>query len=128
LEKFWDDIEADTLQIQRENQQMAVGMPLDINSYDNDQQHIAGHTDFQKSSSYQSLPPPAKQNMENHVAAHRERLLESMGPPPGQPVTGPPGANGPPQDSGQPPGDKGPPGMALPPSAPAVPSNSRGPG
>jgi hypothetical protein len=119
VEKLWGDLEGDIRQINRENQQLNLGMPLDINSYDNDQAHITGHEDFQKTANYQRLDPQAKNNTELHVAAHRERLLQSMAPQ--QPL---PGLGGPPGMMG-PPGSKGPPeGGSAPPNGQPMPSSS----
>jgi hypothetical protein len=80
LEKLFGDLTADEAQVNRENQQMAQGARLQINSYDNTQAHIDGHTEFQKTAVYQQLPPEAQQGIEAHVAEHRTQLLRSMGP------------------------------------------------
>jgi hypothetical protein len=80
LEKLFGDLTEDEAQINRENGQLAQGMMLTINSFDNQQAHIEGHTGFQKGASYQMLPPPIKTNIERHVAEHREQLMRSLGP------------------------------------------------
>ena len=80
LEKLFGDLTADEAQVNRENQQMAQGQKLTINSYDNNQAHLDGHTEWQKSAVYQQLPPEVQQGIEAHVAEHRTQLLRSMGP------------------------------------------------
>jgi hypothetical protein len=80
LEKLFGDLTADEAQVNRENQQMAQGARLQINSYDNTQAHIDGHTEFQKTAVYQQLSPEVQQGIEAHVGEHRVQLLRSMGP------------------------------------------------
>lgn len=100
LEKLFGDLSQDEPSINRENGQLAQGVPVEVNPFDNHQLHIEGHTEMQKSAPYQSFPPPVQQMVENHVMEHRERLLEAMTPP--QPVEAPQAsANGGPP-SGQP--------------------------
>jgi hypothetical protein len=96
LEKLFGDLTEDEAQINRENGQISQGAQIPINSFDNQQAHIEGHTSFQKGAVYQLLPPPIKVNMENHVREHREQLMRSLGPmgaPSGEP--GAPGAQPP---------------------------------
>lgn len=93
LEALFGDMTADEGQINRENGQMGQGIALPINSFDNQQAHIDGHTEFQKNAVYQMMPPPIHEIFEKHVAEHREQLMRSLGPmgvPPGEP--GAPGA------------------------------------
>lgn len=80
LEKLFGDLTVDTAQVNRENVQLSNGAQLPINPYDNHQAHIDGHTEMQKSASYQLLPPEVQQTIEMHVAEHRAQLLKSMGP------------------------------------------------
>lgn len=80
LEKLFGDLTIDVAQVNRENQQMAQDQKLTINSYDNNQAHIDGHTEFQKSAAYQQLTPRAQQGIEAHVGEHRVQLMRSMGP------------------------------------------------
>src|SRR5580704_2016066 len=63
-------------QINRENARMAQGIPVNINSYDDDDEHVEGHTAFQKQPKYQTLPQQVQQMIELHVGAHRERLQQ----------------------------------------------------
>lgn len=70
LEKFFASIGRDERQITRENQRLANGEPLEINTYDDDELHIMGHQDFQKSSRYDALPDPIKAGFETHVQKH----------------------------------------------------------
>lgn len=80
LEKLFGDLTVDAAQVNRENVQLAQGQRLAINPFDNHQAHIDGHTEMQKSASYQLLAPPAREGVELHVAEHRAQLLKSMGP------------------------------------------------
>jgi hypothetical protein len=81
LEKLFGDLSVDESQINRENQQLSQGQPLQINSFDNQEAHIEGHTEFQKGATYSLLPPPVKVIVERHVAEHREQHMREMGPP-----------------------------------------------
>ena len=97
LEKLFGDMSADEAQINRENGLMAQGETLQINSFDNQQAHIEGHTEFQKGASYSQMPLPVKTIIERHVAEHREQLMRAMGPiaapgetPGAQPTAAPP--------------------------------------
>jgi len=88
LRKFFADYEVGALdalfgglttteqQIQRENRRMSQGEAVEINAYDEDQEHIDGHEEVQRSAGYASWPPEAKQLMEMHVSAHREKLAK----------------------------------------------------
>lgn len=81
LERLFSDIGADTNQINRENQLMAMGEQLQINSFDNDQSHIEGHEDFQKSARYARMianNPDIGQEFENHTMLHRERFTQAQ--------------------------------------------------
>ena len=55
---------------------MSLGNPLPINEYDEDQDHLDGHEDFQRSARFASLPPPIQQIVGQHVAMHRQRLSQ----------------------------------------------------
>lgn len=68
------DYSVDETQCNRENVLMGQGTPLPINDYDDDEAHIANHTDFQKRPHYAALPDQIKQILEQHVAQHRQRL------------------------------------------------------
>jgi hypothetical protein len=81
LAKLFGDISVDESQINRENQQISQGQELQINSYDNHEAHIEGHTEYQKGPTYRNLGPEIERLMETHVAQHREQLLASMPPP-----------------------------------------------
>jgi hypothetical protein len=93
LEQFFASQQRDESQINDENRRLA-GMlegEMPINAFDDDQAHIDGHTDFQKTARYQQLPPPTQAIIDAHVASHRERVLtaaSSQAPPgalPGMP-------------------------------------------
>ena len=121
LEALFGDLGADEAQINRENGQMSQGVMLTINSFDNQEAHIAGHTEYQKSAVYQIMPEDVKQIFEKHVAEHREQLMRSLGPmgaapPPGAPPPGaPPGApsEAPPGAGAGPPREEAPPGVGA---------------
>jgi len=72
LERLVDELSEDEQQVNRENQRLAKGEQLPVNSYDDDQAHISGHQDFQKTAAYDSLNPVAKQVFEQHVAMHKQ--------------------------------------------------------
>ncbi len=74
MDSFLAEYTVDETQINRENSQLARGMPLGVNEFDNDQAHIDGHEDFQKSNRYTRLPHQAQQAFEQHVQAHRDRI------------------------------------------------------
>jgi hypothetical protein len=87
LRKFFNDYEVGALdrlfgglsvteqQIQRENRELAQGNPVPINAYDQDQEHIDGHEEFQRSARYGQLPPEIRQVVEQHVGKHRQRMV-----------------------------------------------------
>ncbi len=91
LEKLFGDLTSDEAQINRENGQLSQGVPLPINSFDNQEAHLEGHKQFQKGASYQMLPDTVKTIIEAHVAEHREQLMRSLGPV----GAGPPSPGGP---------------------------------
>lgn len=74
FERLVEDFSNDESQINRENRQLAQGAQLPINEFDDDEAHVAGHTEFQKGSRYAQLGPQVGQVFEQHVAAHRQRL------------------------------------------------------
>lgn len=120
LEGLFGDMTADETQINRENGLLAQGEPLQINSFDNQQAHIEGHTEFQKGAAYNLMPADVKVNIERHVAEHRQQLMRSMGPlmaPGSQPGAGAPTEPPTPASPSQAPPDAPPgpePGAALP--------------
>lgn len=74
-EHLIEQFSADEGQIAREHRELGAGVPLPINSYDDDDAHIEGHTTFQKSARYARLDPPVKQIFEAHVQEHRDRVI-----------------------------------------------------
>jgi hypothetical protein len=78
LERLIDQFSVDESQISFENSKLASGMQLPLNPFDNDQAHISGHTDFQKSAKYRQLPPQLQQMFEMHVQGHRDRLAQQQ--------------------------------------------------
>jgi hypothetical protein len=80
LSKFYGDVSQDEGQINRENQELANGKPVKLHVYDNQQLHIEGHTEWQRSAGYAGLPPFEKNLTELHVREHREHMLEQLQP------------------------------------------------
>jgi hypothetical protein len=64
-------------QAKRENVQISQGIPLPVNDYDDDAVHIDTHQDQQRGIEYASWSPQAKQIMEAHVAAHKQRAAQA---------------------------------------------------
>jgi len=94
LAKLFGDISGDEGQINRENQQISQGTPIQINTFDNNQAHIEGHTEWQKGPTYLQLGPVVAEVMEAHVREHREQLMAEMPPPEPQMAPGAPGSPG----------------------------------
>jgi hypothetical protein len=69
----------DESQVHWENRLMSSGAtqgkPLPINSYDDDEAHVAGHQSFQKTARYRNLDPRIQQIFEQHVQMHRDRVM-----------------------------------------------------
>jgi hypothetical protein len=82
LSKLFGDISVDESQINRENQEIAQGAQIPINTFDNHQAHVEGHTEFQKGPTYLGLGLFVNQAMEQHVTEHREQVLKQTEPPP----------------------------------------------
>jgi hypothetical protein len=100
LEHFFASMTKDEEQINEENRQLLKGNQLPINSYDDDELHVAGHSDMQKTSRYANSDDSVKAVTEAHVQAHRDRIaakqMANM-PPPEQmqlPGVSPPQQNG----------------------------------
>jgi hypothetical protein len=73
-ERLVEDYTRTEQQVNRENVKLGQGVPVPINDYDEDQDHIDGHQDFQRTPAYDNLPPQIKQLFAQHVSAHRQRL------------------------------------------------------
>lgn len=109
LESFYASMARDERQVNEENRRLLAGEGFEINAFDNDEVHIAGHEDIQKSSRYSQLAKDPKGReiqgaMEEHVAAHRTRMDEKQlaaqppempGPGGPQEMAGAPGPGGP---------------------------------
>jgi len=74
MERLVDDLSEDEQQVNRENQRLAKGELLPINSFDDDQAHIQSHHDFMKTAAYDQIAPQVKQIFESHVAQHQQRV------------------------------------------------------
>lgn len=84
LERMFSELGTDERQVQRENRRLGVGEPVQINSYDDDQVHVDGHTEWFKTPEFESRPEHIKAAAIAHVEMHKRR----MSPPP---MTGPDG-------------------------------------
>lgn len=73
-ERLIREFSIDEEQCNRENIKLAMGVPLPVNIFDDDQAHVDNHTDFQKQAKYQMLPPQIQHIFEMHVDEHRQRL------------------------------------------------------
>lgn len=76
LERLFDSISQDEQQIQRENRLLSQGTAVNINAFDNDEVHVAGHDEFRKTGRYGRLPGPVKGLVDAHVLAHQERMAQ----------------------------------------------------
>jgi hypothetical protein len=72
-DKLIADYTRDETQVNRENVELMQGAQLQINPQDDDQAHIDGHTDYQKTPHYFALPPQIQRIFEAHVQLHRDR-------------------------------------------------------
>ncbi|MBS1863016.1 MAG: hypothetical protein JSS68_15045 [Actinobacteria bacterium] len=76
LDALFTQLSMTESQVQRENHELAQGVAMNINAFDEDQDHIDGHEEFQRTARYMQLPEQVKQLVEMHVNAHRERLVQ----------------------------------------------------
>jgi len=81
LSKLFGDVSQDESQINRENQELAQEKPVKLHVYDNNQAHLEGHTEYQRTAAYQGLSPMAKTLFELHTHEHREHLAAQLKPP-----------------------------------------------
>jgi hypothetical protein len=93
LEALFADLTVSESQINREHQKLAQGIPIGINPFDEHQAHILGHTEWQRTASYENLPSQVGINTERHVQEHREQLIAAQAPLMEQPLQ-PGGQNG----------------------------------
>ena len=80
LDSLFVEIGNTEKQIQSENNALGRGEAVPINAYDEDNEHIAGHEEFQRTGKYRSLvakDPEVGKLAEQHVAAHRERMIQA---------------------------------------------------
>jgi hypothetical protein len=76
FERMVEEFNTDEQQVNSEHRRLAVGMPLPINSYDNDDAHVELHQEFMKSMRYQRLDPQVHMLFEQHVAMHQQRIQQ----------------------------------------------------
>lgn len=82
LAKLFGDTSVSEGQINRENQELALGGELPVNVYDEHEAHIEGHQEWQRGPTYKQLGPDVAQSTERHVALHRQQLIAQKQPPP----------------------------------------------
>jgi hypothetical protein len=78
IDKLFSGLSETEQQIQRENRLLAQGTAVNINAFDEDQEHIDGHEEFQRTARYQQLETADQELFETHVNAHRERIKEQV--------------------------------------------------
>lgn len=78
IEGLFGNITTDIRQVKRENRFMYAGQPIPINTYDNDDLHIAEHQDEMKSARYFRQPQQVKAIFEAHVALHMNRRASAQ--------------------------------------------------
>jgi hypothetical protein len=81
LEKFFATAGNDERQIQRENMRLASGDQFPTNVYDDDELHLEGHMEFQKSATYEETiraNPAIGQTFEQHVDEHRQKVVQAQ--------------------------------------------------
>lgn len=72
---------------------------IGVNDFDNHEAHIAEHSYYMKSQSYESLPPETQDQYKKHLQAHKDammqgqmnQLMQQGQPDPNAPQDGPPG-------------------------------------
>lgn len=75
LDALFEGLSEDERQVAREHRQMIEGQQIGINPWDDDKFHVDGHTEFQKTARYASLPMPVRQFIDQHVNEHRARMV-----------------------------------------------------
>jgi hypothetical protein len=77
-ERFIEQYSSNEQQINAENRLLSQGQLLQINSYDDNDAHVSGHEEFQKSARYRGLDDSAKRAFEQHTQDHRQMLQNTM--------------------------------------------------
>jgi hypothetical protein len=78
IEGLFGNLNTDIRQVKRENRFMYGGQPMPINTYDNDDLHIAEHQDEMKSARYFRQGQQIKAMFEAHVALHMDRRASAQ--------------------------------------------------
>jgi hypothetical protein len=79
LDRLFEGFTEDAKQVNRENRILSTEItPLPINNFDNHEFHIAEHTEYQKTSRYARLPDEVKMRFDEHVAAHRQYMVQMV--------------------------------------------------
>lgn len=71
-QEIFSDMELDTSQAQRENDQMAKGVPAQVEDFQNHFIHIVEHNRFRKTVEFEKLPPERREIFRQHVDAHKQ--------------------------------------------------------
>jgi hypothetical protein len=83
LEHVFGSINKTQQQCTEEHRRLLRGEPVEINTYDDDETHVAEHEDFQRGPRYGALrlSPGGEMLMmgvEQHVQAHRDRIQQKV--------------------------------------------------
>ena len=72
LEGLISNVSNSELQVSREHMMLKQGIAVNINEFDDNDYHIEGHEDFQRSRKWAKLDPQVQGIFAAHVAAHKE--------------------------------------------------------
>ena len=78
LESLFSDLTETERQVNRENYRLARGDQVNINSYDDDEVHLEGHEEYQRSARYERMDDGIRALFEAHVEEHRARFTEQQ--------------------------------------------------
>lgn len=82
--KMYEDSQRDSRHAQRENIKMAeMGMPVEVNNWDNHLAHIFMHDNYRKTQEYEILPEEIQAAFEQHSRMHHEALSAEVDIPVG---------------------------------------------
>lgn len=80
--RLYEEMQLDARQAQRENLKFQLGVPVPVNTFDNDAAHILEHDNWRKGQIYETLPDEIKTIVEQHVQDHKVKILLHKGIPP----------------------------------------------
>lgn len=75
--RLYEELQVDSKQAQRENIKMTQGMPVQVNSFDNDTVHIYEHELYMKSQEYEGLDPNLQQLHIQHLTETKQKVIEA---------------------------------------------------